>query len=83
MNLARTFKHSTSKESHMARADKATTRPQQDAAANDEDRRLQPGAVKPDGKVDEKKLEQNQERLGVDEEHKTEEMRKKQRGTFP
>jgi len=76
----------------MARADKATTRPQQDAAANDEDRRLQPGAqgagmdadaVKPDGNVDEKKLEQNQERLGVDEEHKTEEMRKKHRGTFP
>jgi len=75
----------------MARADKATTRPQQDAA-NDGDRRLQPGAqgagmdadaVKPDGNVDEKKLEQNQERLGIDEEHKTEEMRKKHRGTFP
>ena len=76
----------------MARADKATTQPQQDTAANDETRRQQPGAqgagteadaVKPDGNVDEKKLERNKERLGVDEDHKTEEMRKKQRGTFP
>ena len=76
----------------MARADKATTQPQEDTAANDETRRQQPGAqgagmdadaVKPDGNVDEKKLERNQERLGVGEDHKTEEMRKKHRGTFP
>jgi hypothetical protein len=82
----------TSKETHMARADKPTTQPQQDAAADDEARRQQPGAqgggteadaVKPDGNVDEKKLERNKERLGVGEDHKTEEMRKKHRGTFP
>ena len=60
----------------MARADKATTQPQEDSTANDETRRQQPGAqgagmdadaVKPDGNVDEKKLERNQERLGVGE----------------
>ena len=75
----------------MARADKTTTRPENDPAANPT-RKQQPGAqgagldadaLDPAGNVDEKKLEQNQERLGVGEDHKTEDMRKKQRGTFP
>jgi hypothetical protein len=71
------------KETHMAQTEKDTT---------DENRKQQPGAqgagmegdaVKPDGELDDKKLKRNQERLGVDEEHKTPEMRKEHRGTFP
>ena len=76
----------------MARATNTVVQPEQDAAANDENRKIQPGAqgagleadaLKPDGEVDPKKLEQNQERLHVGEDHMTEEMRKKHRGTFP
>lgn len=40
-------------------------------------------ALTPSGEVDPEKLKQNQQRLNVDEEHKTPEMKKGGRGTFP
>jgi hypothetical protein len=40
-------------------------------------------AVDKSGKVDEAKLEQNQERLNVDKDHRTPDMKKGNRGTFP
>lgn len=53
----------------------------------------QPGGVRPtsptdkppagDARGDEEKRKQNREHLGVDEEHKTPDMKKKHRGTFP
>jgi hypothetical protein len=55
-------------------------------------RRTQPGAqdagserkaVDESGNVDAEKLRRNQERLRVDEKHKTPEMKKGHRGTFP
>jgi hypothetical protein len=55
-------------------------------------RRQQPGAqgagkeadaIDESGKVDEKKLEENRRRMGVAEDHKTEDMKKGGRGTYP
>ena len=40
-------------------------------------------AITPTGDVDQEKLKQNQRRLKVDDEHKTPEMQKGNRGTFP
>lgn len=40
-------------------------------------------AIDEHGKVDKEKLEENQERLGVDDEHITDEMKKGDRGTYP
>jgi hypothetical protein len=40
-------------------------------------------AVDESGNVDAGKLRKNQERLGVDEKHKTPEMKKGHRGTYP
>lgn len=40
-------------------------------------------AIKPDGELDKDKLKENQKRLNVDEQHKTPEMQKGHRGTFP
>jgi len=40
-------------------------------------------AIDKAGNVDESKLEHNRERLNVDETHKTPEMKKGRRGTFP
>ncbi len=40
-------------------------------------------AITPSGEVDQKKLKENQKRLQVDDEHKTPEMQKGHRGTFP
>jgi hypothetical protein len=62
-------------------------------AARQQTRRQQPGAqgagtqadaVQPSGGVDEKKLKENREkRLKVGDDHKTPEMKKGHRGTFP
>jgi hypothetical protein len=76
----------------MARADKATTKPQISDPDRQQTRRQQPGAqgagkeadaLQPDGNVDESKLRQNQKRLRVDADHKTPAMRKQRRGTYP
>ena len=40
-------------------------------------------AIDKSGKVDESKLEQNQKRLNVDKDHRTPDMKKGRRGTFP
>ena len=40
-------------------------------------------AVDKSGKLDEGKLEQNQKRLNVDKDHRTPDMKKGNRGTFP
>jgi hypothetical protein len=40
-------------------------------------------AVDKSGKVDQSKLEQNQKRLNVDKDHRTPDMKKGNRGTFP
>jgi hypothetical protein len=40
-------------------------------------------AIEPGGQVDSEKLKRNQERLNVDKEHKTPEMKQRHRGTFP
>ena len=40
-------------------------------------------AVDKSGRVDQSKLEQNQERLNVDKDHRTPDMKKGNRGTFP
>jgi len=40
-------------------------------------------AITPSGDVDQEKLKHNQKRLNVDEQHKTPEMKKGGRGTFP
>jgi hypothetical protein len=75
----------------MARADKATTKPQNDPDQNPT-RRQQPGAqgagkeadaLDESGNVDREKLETNQEQLQVGADHKTPAMRKRHRGTFP
>ena len=64
----------------------------QSAAAGQHGRREQPGAqgsgkeaqaVDRAGDVKDEKLEKNRERLHVDSEHKTPEMKKGHRGTFP
>lgn len=72
----------------MARSDKATTKPKADLGRDDA--RQQPGAqgagtdaVDPAGNLHRGKLKQNQKRLQVDADHKTSDMRKKHRGTFP
>lgn len=76
----------------MARADKATTKPQKGDLDRDASRRQQPGAqdagkesdaLDEAGNVDERKLRQNQERLKVNSDHKTPTMRKQRRGSFP
>jgi hypothetical protein len=76
----------------MARADKATTKPQKGDLDRDATRRQQPGAqgagkeadaLDEAGNVDESKLQKNQERLNVDSDHKTPTMRKQRRGSFP
>lgn len=41
------------------------------------------GALTPSGDVDPEKLKENQRRLQVDADHKTPEMKKGHRGTFP
>lgn len=46
-------------------------------------RRPDADAIKPDGVLDKEKLKENQRRLNVDEQHKTPEMQKGHRGTFP
>lgn len=62
-----------------------TSRPQSDKTHDQQragDRRA--GALPgEDARGDAQKQRENQERLGVTPEHKTEEMEKKQRGTFP
>ena len=61
-------------------------------AADQQQRRQQPGAqgtgtenkaIDEHGKLDKEKLERNQERLGVDDEHINDEMKKGDRGTYP
>jgi hypothetical protein len=75
----------------MARADKTITKPQNDPDRNPQ-RRQQPGAqgagkerdaLGVGGEIDQQKLKDNQEQLQVDRDHKTTDMRKKQRGSFP
>ena len=76
----------------MARADKATTKPDSPDPDREQNRRRQPGAqgfggdgkaTDSAGEVDKRKLKQNQEHLQVGVRHKTPEMRKKDRGSFP
>ena len=54
---------------------------------NQQPRRLQPGARgmgrKPDGRSNPEKLRENQQSLGVGSDHKTPDMKKGHRGTFP
>ena len=56
-------------------------------ADNQQTRRLQPGARgasrKPDARKDPEKLKENQQSLGVGSDHKTPEMKKGRRGTYP
>ena len=59
----------------MAQADKGVNRPRRD--------RRQGDALDKDGNVDQQKLKDNQDQLRVGQDHKTEDMRKKHRGTFP
>ena len=75
----------------MARADKSTMKPEK-ANSDQESAPQQPGgqgtgkdanALDEGGSVDNNKLRQNREKLQVDPDHKTEEMRKQHRGTFP
>lgn len=40
-------------------------------------------AILPSGETDPEKLRENQDRLGVGEDHKTPDMERKKRGTFP
>jgi hypothetical protein len=63
-----------------------------ETAASQDTRRLQPGAqgagkeakaLDESGELNESKLRENQERLRQTPEHKTPEMEKKDRGTFP
>jgi hypothetical protein len=58
-----------------------------DSANRPQQRREQPGGPRrgdrADARHDPSKLRQNQERLGVGPEHKTEAMKKGRRGTFP
>jgi hypothetical protein len=49
----------------------------------DTDSQTRGAAKKPDARRDPGKLRENQERLGVGPEHKTEAMKKGHRGTFP
>jgi hypothetical protein len=74
----------------MARANKGPTKPR--SPDQDPARKQQPGAqdagkdgdaLAKDGNVDDQKLKDNQDHLGVGNDHKTEDMRKKHRGTFP
>jgi hypothetical protein len=57
------------------------------ADAAEHARRAQPGAQRPkagkSGEAKEEKLEQNRDRLNVGPDHKTPEMKKGHRGTFP
>lgn len=46
-------------------------------------RRNDADAITPSGDVNPEKLKKNQERLGVGRDHKTDEMKKRHRGTFP
>lgn len=53
---------------------------------NPQPRRLQPGARgirKPDGRRNPEKLRENQQSLGVGPDHRTPDMKKGHRGTFP
>jgi hypothetical protein len=45
--------------------------------------RNQADAIEPSGEVNQEKLKKNQERLQVSGDHKTEDMKKGHRGTFP
>jgi hypothetical protein len=74
----------------MARADKGPTKPR--SPDQDPARRQQPGAqdagkehdaLEEGGKIDKQKLKDNQDQLQVGQDHKTDDMRKKHRGTFP
>jgi hypothetical protein len=76
----------------MARADKATTKPETPDPDREQNRRRQPGAqgfgkddkaVDSAGEIDKDKLKRNQEQLQVDEHHKTPDMQKQERGSFP
>jgi hypothetical protein len=75
-------------------ADKQPSKPDDPVALKQEQpqRRQQPGtqgsgadrsALDKSGNVNEGKLQENQERLQVGPDHKTAEMEKKHRGTFP
>lgn len=74
----------------MPRADKGPTKPR--SPDQDPARKQQPGAqgagkerdaLREGGEIDRQKLKDNQDQLQVDEEHKTPDMRKHHRGTFP
>jgi hypothetical protein len=74
----------------MPRADKGPTKPRADDQSPM--RKQQPGAqgagrerdaIDEDGNVDRQKLKDNQEQLQVGEDHKTPDMKKQRRGTYP
>jgi hypothetical protein len=52
-------------------------------AAGSTGRRNQADAIEPSGDVNPEKLKQNQERLHVGTDHKTDAMKKGKRGTYP
>ena len=56
-----------------------TNKDKQPGAQSDDPRK----AIDEDGNLDRQKLEENQRRLDVGKDHKTEDMEKGDRGTFP
>jgi hypothetical protein len=61
----------------------AAAQGQRRQAAGTPGRRTQGDAIEPTGEVNAEKLRQNQERLHVDTEHRTDAMKKGKRGTYP
>ena len=60
--------------------DRSKRREDQQPGAQGEDPRK---AIDEDGNVDRQKLEDNQRQLEVDKDHKTDDMKKGDRGTYP
>jgi hypothetical protein len=75
----------------MAENERKIEQQHREAAKTAPERKQQPGAQGEDprkaidehGNLDRQKLEQNQERLDVGKDHKTDDMKKGDRGTFP
>jgi hypothetical protein len=67
----------------MSRRNKVSDAPTPRRGQSIEDAPRTPGASAPGKAEDEEQLKRNRERLKVDDEHKTPEMEKGHRGTFP
>ncbi len=60
-----------------------STRPKPQELPGTQGRRNEADAITPSGDVNAEKLKQNQQRLHVSSDHKTEAMKKGKRGTYP